>query len=425
MPREEKWRLVLLSLILLFISMAATTVAVVLLYGTALEERRQDLIVTARSQARLIESVARHDRKYSQMIQDEEPDYDAFEASLAQVIGAHRVFEGFGKTGEFTLAQRINHQIVFLFRHHVDRVVRPQPISFESKLAEPMRRALNGESGSMAGLDYKGETVIAAYEPVAELNLGIVAKVNLAEVRQPFIYIAFIVFALTLFMIVGGVLLLKRAIAPLFANLQSTTKDLDTEIEQHQRALTALQESEARFVQIADAAEDVFWLIDCQDSENPKILYVNQAFATIWQRTAEEVLDDPHVWFDPIHPEDLERIKAVYSHFLRGEWTFEDEFRLCLKGEEIRHIRVKGELIRNEAGSIVRAAGLAHDITLIKEAELSVQKANLELETRVEERTAELNRTIRLMAGRENRMADLKLEITQIKEELKAARGEV
>ena len=74
--------------------------AVGLLYSAAFEEERQRLIEIAKSHARLIEAIARFDETYSK-------DYPkgAREATLSQIQAAHAVYEGFGKTGEFTLAE--------------------------------------------------------------------------------------------------------------------------------------------------------------------------------------------------------------------------------------------------------------------------------------------------------------------------------
>ncbi len=56
-----------------------------------------------------------------------------------------------------------------------------------------MRLALSGQSGSLIGLDYHGQTVLSAYEPLKELYLCIVAKVDMSEVRAPFLKACLIV----------------------------------------------------------------------------------------------------------------------------------------------------------------------------------------------------------------------------------------
>ena len=80
-------------------------------------------------------------------------------------------------TGEFTLARREGDQIVFLLNHRHYDLDNPKPVPWESEFPEPMRRALSGECGTTVGYDYRGEVVLAAYEPVAELDLGIVGDV--------------------------------------------------------------------------------------------------------------------------------------------------------------------------------------------------------------------------------------------------------
>ena len=50
-----------------------------------------------------------------------------------------------------------------------------------------------------------------------------------------------------------------------------------------------------------------------------------------------------------------------------------------------------------------------------------IQKLNRELETRVEERTAELRKLVQLMSGREVRMAELKKVIKILQEQIEKA----
>jgi PAS domain S-box-containing protein len=101
-----------------------------------------------------------------------------------------------------------------------------------------MRRSLAGESGSMVGLDYHGELVLAAYEPVALLSLGVVAKVDLAEIRSPFIQTGSMVVGVALVLIVGGTFLFVRLTGPM---------------------IRQLRESERRYRRIFNGAEIALW----------------------------------------------------------------------------------------------------------------------------------------------------------------------
>ena len=89
-----------------------------------------------------------------------------------------------------------------------------------------MRLALSGQSGTIIGVDYRGTKVLAAYEPVKELNLGIVAKIDLAEVRTPFIKAALISALTGMMAVIVGALFFVYITNPLLAKLSKTVEGL-------------------------------------------------------------------------------------------------------------------------------------------------------------------------------------------------------
>jgi PAS domain S-box-containing protein len=105
-------------------------------------------------------------------------------ATLSQIKSALSRHQG---VGEFTLARRDGDRIVFILRQRAWDRYRPNPVAWDSGLAEPMREALMGRSGTMVGQDYRGVDVLAAYGHVPSLDLGMVGKVDVAEIRAPFI----------------------------------------------------------------------------------------------------------------------------------------------------------------------------------------------------------------------------------------------
>jgi hypothetical protein len=216
-PKKRVLLLIGIMAVLVFVVEAVT---IGLLYITALKETRLRLQETAKSQAILIEAISRFDKKYSE-------DYPegSWEATLFQIIDAHEHYDGFGKTGEFTIARKEGDMMVFLLSHRHYDMENPKPVPFNSSLAEPMRLALKGKSGTIIGLDYRGEKVIAAHEPVREVGIGIVAKIDLSEVRAPFIRAGIISFAIGIIMLIAGAALFIRVTNPLIVKLEETIKE--------------------------------------------------------------------------------------------------------------------------------------------------------------------------------------------------------
>ena len=264
--RERKMMYVLI-LIMITTCAVVSGIPVYLLYKTSFEQQQERLVATAQSQARLIEAVARFNVLHQERWH---PQYgDPADATLIEIIDAHKHYVGFGKTGEFTLARRDGDNIVFLLRHRHSSFKKPKQMRFDSNLAEPMRLALSGKPGTVVGLDYRGMTVVAAYEPVAHLNLGIVAKIDLSEIRAPFVRAGIITGVLSVLAVVVSVLLFLRISNPIIRILEDRTFELEKmnekliqEIGDHKRSQMDLHEAKDLLSNTFDALQDSVMVID-------------------------------------------------------------------------------------------------------------------------------------------------------------------
>ncbi|HEV7992141.1 MAG TPA: PAS domain S-box protein [Gemmatimonadaceae bacterium] len=125
-----------------------------------------------------------------------------------------------------------------------------------------------------------------------------------------------------------------------------------------------LRETDARFRQLADNIDTVFFLRDASGGE---ILYVSPAYEKIWGRSCESLYADPRSWGDSFHPEDREATRA--AHLAAGiGGHFRLEFRVVRPDGSVRWISSRGFPVRDEGGVVVRVAGIAEDITERKQA---------------------------------------------------------
>ena len=215
----------LLILVMIIVAIGVGGIAIFVLYNVSIDQQRERLIETAQSQARLIEAVARIDKEY------DVGNYPsgAFELTLSQIREGHDNFKGFGKTGEFTLAEYDleTNEIIFLLNRRYDDLENPEPIPWESNLGQPMRRALSDQSGTVIGPDYRGETVLAAYEPIyinEDLILGIVAKIDLSEIQAPFIRAGLQAGLAALVLILIGTMLFFAISNPMIQQIEESEK---------------------------------------------------------------------------------------------------------------------------------------------------------------------------------------------------------
>jgi PAS domain S-box-containing protein len=339
-----------LTFIMASIAMIVLATSITILYNVGFQEERQRLIETAQSHARLMEAIALHDLEELGAIN--------LESTLDQITEAHEQFEGFGDTGEFTLAKLANNQIVFLLSHRHHDLTNPHPVSFNGKEAEPMRFALQGKSGSLVGLDYRGETVLAAHEPVAHLNLGVVAKIDLKEIRAPFVLAGWITFSIALFFVFIGSWAFQRITKPIQAEMQDKSERLEIAI---------------------NGTNDGLWLWD--------IITDYEWHAPQWKRLLGYEEDEPlperySTWESRIHLDDKEQVLNMLKQHLEDNTPYDSEHRLRTKSGEYIWIRDRGMAIRDDSGNAVRMGGSIQDISDLKIAESKLKESHNELENR-------------------------------------------
>jgi PAS domain S-box-containing protein len=401
-------RLLLLTLVMVVACATVMMVMTVVLYRNAIQEHQELLQVTAQSRARSIEAIARFDIKMAAKLAKTIPDYNASASTLSQVVDAHERFKGFGKTGEFTLARRKGNSIAFLLRHRHDIVEQPAPVAFDSDLAEPMRLALEGKSGTIIGLDYRGETVVAAYEPVDILNFGIVAKIDLAEVRTPFIRAGLVAVAVAFLVILGGMALFVWIGNPMISQLEAQAKELKSEVFQR-------RESERKLQSFMASATEGFAVYD----SDLELVSINKTALKIFPAgSTEENLRGKHIL--EIAPSLKETGRYVkYAEVIQTGRAlhFDDIIPDAQFGE--RHLSLHAFKVGTGLGMIFS------DITEGKRAEDELKKAHANLEQRVEERTTELKARTEEAEKLNRAMVNLLEDLRELNQGLETAKREL
>lgn len=152
---------------------------------------------------------------------------------------------------------------------------------------------------------------------------------------------------------------------------------LTYDITPRKRAELALQESEARFRQIAATISQVFLI---RDAVSGQFLYISPAYETIWGRSCDSLYQNPGSWLEAIYPEDLPYVQQSLQQQFHGQPVMR-EYRIQRSDGSIRWIQAAISTVRDEQGTVVRYAGIAEDITDRKQFEQALQATTRQLQT--------------------------------------------
>ncbi len=153
--------------------------------------------------------------------------------------------------------------------------------------------------------------------------------------------------------------------------LEESNRLLQADVAARERAERALRESEARFRELADNIDDVFWL---GDAPAGRIHYVSPAFEAVWGRSVEHLYQSPDAWLEAVHPEDRERVRRVIARATGGRW--DEAYRVVRPDGSVRWVRTRAHPVRDASdGEVKRVAAVSRDVTEYRRLEEQLRQA--------------------------------------------------
>ncbi|MFN7716784.1 MAG: PAS domain S-box protein [Pseudanabaenaceae cyanobacterium] len=162
--------------------------------------------------------------------------------------------------------------------------------------------------------------------------------------------------------------------AALLPNSEDQTVCVVIDISDRKAVERALQNSEERFRQLAQAIDAVFWIMSL---DRKSWVYVSPAYEKIWGRKYINLYTGTDHWLDTVHPEDRDRVRAALPQQISGD--FNQEYRIIRPGGEIRWIHDRAFPMQGESSQVYLIAGIAEDITVRKVWESQLQYTNAQL----------------------------------------------
>ncbi len=281
------------------------TVTLTILYSVAFNENEERLQELAQSQSIFIDSFAKYQLSIEKKTKDE-----VYDSILLQLNDAYSHYFGFKKSGEFIFGRKVGNSIEFLLTVHNQGGQLIIPIN--SDLAEPMERAVSGQSGVIIGKDYKGVTVLAAYEYIPNIDIGVVAKINIEEINKPFADAIKIVSVISMFIIFFSAMIFNRIRIGILDSIKiqnreifKANKKLKYEILEHHETEIKLKETTAKLREVIKQSP-IPMVITSVDQH---IDFYNDKFTEVFGYSKDDFINESYIW-DKFFPDRNYRTRA-------------------------------------------------------------------------------------------------------------------
>jgi PAS domain S-box-containing protein len=146
---------------------------------------------------------------------------------------------------------------------------------------------------------------------------------------------------------------------------------LSADTTERRKAEQELRSSEEKFRQLAENINEVFWMMP---PTADAVLYVSPAYEQVWGRSCESLYRSPMAWAEAIHPDDLAQAHSLFERQIQGA-RIDSEYRIRTPDGQEKWVRDRAFPIRDQAGELIRVAGIAEEITERKHAEQELRSS--------------------------------------------------
>ena len=157
---------------------------------------------------------------------------------------------------------------------------------------------------------------------------------------------------------------LEQRIQERTAQLSATNRELKNEILGREQVTKLLEQSEEKLESILNSLEEVVWSAEVVTSN---LLFLNPAAQKVYGRSVNELLRNPNLRLESIHPDDRDRVELSLASSLNH--SNEIEYRIVQPNGDIRWVWERSRLIHDETGQARRRDGIIYDITERKKIE--------------------------------------------------------
>ena len=317
-----------------------------------------------------------------------------------------------GETGYALLVLKTDKENKFIIS---PRRINEEPTRYNyvnnEDLGQILKKTIAKQKGNYKFIcDYSSEPVYAIIDYSDELDFGLLARINRAEILSPIIqyrnlltvlsFLSLLVMFIFTFLsaksITKPVLKLtslaeeiskgdldqkieinsKDEIGILSSSFNLMAENLKKDIDKREQVEKALRKSEEKYRILVEQLPVITYT--ASTDENSTTLYISPQVKEILGVTPEDFMTDPDLWTNRLCDEDRERVLEELKRAHESGQPFLSEYRMLSTGDRIVWLRDEAVIIKDDEGNPLYLQGVMTDITERKKAEEVLRKSQQE-----------------------------------------------